>query len=102
MALNQDREFIDAAGEADARRQARRISFVGVLVAFVLGFGLVSLLIYGRILQMTPRSYRLHPRGYRTRSAYAKHTVREKDKVSWRFGTTTEASTISSGQATGR
>ena len=50
MALNQDREFIDAAGEANARRQARRISFIGVLVAFVLGFGLVSLLIYGRIL----------------------------------------------------
>ena len=33
MALNQDREFIDAAGEADARRQARRISFIGVLAA---------------------------------------------------------------------
>lgn len=48
MALHQDREFIDA--EADTRRQARRISLIGVLVAFVLGFGLVSLLIYGRIL----------------------------------------------------
>lgn len=48
MALDQDRDFIDA--EADARREARRISLIGVFVAFVLGFGLVSLLLYGRIL----------------------------------------------------
>ncbi len=50
MALDRNSEFIDAVDEADARRQALRVTFIGVLVAFVLGFGLVSLLIYGRVL----------------------------------------------------
>jgi hypothetical protein len=50
MALDRNGDFIDTADEADARRQARRVTLMGVLVAFVLGFGLVSLLVYGRIL----------------------------------------------------
>ena len=49
MALNHD-DFIDAEDEVEARREARRITFIGVFVAFVLGFGLVSLLLYGKIL----------------------------------------------------
>lgn len=47
MTLNHDREFVDTAEEADARRAARRISLIGSLAALILGFGLVSLLMYG-------------------------------------------------------
>ena len=50
MALNQEHEFIDAEEEIEARRAVRRISLVSVIVAFVFGFGLVSLLLYGRTL----------------------------------------------------
>lgn len=50
MALNHEHDFIDADDEVEARREARRITLVGVFVAFVLGLGLVSLLLYGRIL----------------------------------------------------
>ena len=50
MALNQEHEFIDAEEEIEVRRAGRRISLVSVIVAFVFGFGLVSLLLYGRTL----------------------------------------------------
>ncbi len=49
MALH-DNDFIDESDEADAGRAPRTIPLIGVLVAFVLGFSLVSLLLYGRIL----------------------------------------------------
>jgi hypothetical protein len=47
MTLHHDRDFVDLADEADARRAARRVSVIGSLVALFLGVGLVSLLIYG-------------------------------------------------------
>ena len=50
MALHHDREFIEIADEAEARRAAWRISFIGILAVLLLGVGLVSLLLYGRIL----------------------------------------------------
>ncbi|WP_143111311.1 hypothetical protein [Hyphomicrobium facile] len=50
MALEQNRDFIDVADEAIARREARRVILVGVLALFVLGVVLFSVLMYGRIL----------------------------------------------------
>ena len=50
MALNHEHDFIDAEDEVEARREARRITLIGAFVAFVLGLGLVSLLLYGKIL----------------------------------------------------
>lgn len=50
MALDQNRDFIDVADEAIARRDARRVILVGVLALFVLGVVLFSVLMYGRIL----------------------------------------------------
>ena len=50
MVLDHDRDFIDIADEADARRAARRVFFIGMFVVLLLGFGLISLLVYGRIL----------------------------------------------------
>ncbi len=50
MALEQQHDFIDDADEALARQEARRVTLVGVGVAFVLGIVLVSVLMYGRIL----------------------------------------------------
>lgn len=50
MALNHEHDFIDAEDEVEARREARRIALIGGFVAVVLGFGLVSLLLYGKIL----------------------------------------------------
>lgn len=50
MAFHHDRDFIDIAEEADARRAARRVSLIGLLVALPVGFGLISLLMYSHIL----------------------------------------------------
>ena len=50
MALEQNRDFIDVVDEAAARRDARRVTLVGVLASVVLGIGLLSVLMYGRIL----------------------------------------------------
>lgn len=50
MALDRNRDFIDGADEAIARREARRVTLVGVLASFVIGIGLLSILMYGRIL----------------------------------------------------
>jgi hypothetical protein len=50
MALDRERDFVDVEDEADSRRAARRVSFIGVLTIFVLGFALILLLTYGRIL----------------------------------------------------
>ncbi|WP_045837048.1 hypothetical protein [Hyphomicrobium sp. 99] len=50
MALKRDHDFIDVADEALARRDARRIVWIGVFVSFVLGIVLLSVLMYGRIL----------------------------------------------------
>jgi hypothetical protein len=50
MAIDHDRDFMDEADRLEARKETLRVSFVGLVVAFVLGFGLVSLLLYGRIL----------------------------------------------------
>jgi hypothetical protein len=50
MALDQNRDFIDVADEALARRDARRVTLVGVLASLVLGIALLSVLMYGRIL----------------------------------------------------
>ncbi len=49
MALDHDRDFIGVAEEAEARQAARRVYLMGSVVALLLGFGLVSLLIYGPI-----------------------------------------------------
>jgi len=51
MTINHDREFVDVAEEADARRAARRVSMIGALIVFVVGFGLISLLMYGPIFR---------------------------------------------------
>ncbi len=50
MTLDHDRDFIDIAEEADARRAARRVSIVGALIVLLLGFGLIAALMYGHIL----------------------------------------------------
>jgi hypothetical protein len=50
MALDHERNFVDIAEEADARRAARQVFLVGSLAVLALGFGLVALLMYGRIL----------------------------------------------------
>jgi hypothetical protein len=47
MTLNPDRRYLENSEEADALRAARRVSVLGSLGALVLGFGLISLLIYG-------------------------------------------------------
>ncbi|HET6390242.1 hypothetical protein [Hyphomicrobium sp.] len=50
MALDQEHEFVDLEDEAEARRYARRVTWIGVLASFALGAVLVSSLMYGRIL----------------------------------------------------
>jgi hypothetical protein len=50
MAIDQDHDFMDAADRVEAQKEARRVSLIGIAVALILGFGLVSLLFYGRIL----------------------------------------------------
>lgn len=50
MMIDHDRDFIDVADEADARRAARIVSLVGSLGVLVLGVMLISLLLYGPIL----------------------------------------------------
>lgn len=50
MTIDHDHDFIDVADEADARRAARIVSLIGLLGVLVLGVGLISLLMYGRIL----------------------------------------------------
>jgi hypothetical protein len=50
MALDRERNFVDFAEEADASRAARRVALVGTLIVLALGFGLVALLMYGRVL----------------------------------------------------
>lgn len=50
MEIDQDHDFMDEAARLAARKETVRVSFIGLLVAFVLGFALVFLLIYGRIL----------------------------------------------------
>lgn len=50
MALDHERNFVDIAEEADAGGSARRVILVGTLVVLALGFGLVALLMYWRVL----------------------------------------------------
>jgi hypothetical protein len=50
MALNHDHDFVEAAEEIDARHALRKVSLAAIVVAFFLGFSLISLLVYGRIL----------------------------------------------------
>jgi hypothetical protein len=50
VALNHDRDFMEIAEETDARQALHRVSFAAIILAFLLGFGLISLLVYGRIL----------------------------------------------------
>jgi len=50
MTIDHDHDFIDVADEADARRAALIVSLIGLLGVLVLGVGLISLLMYGRIL----------------------------------------------------
>jgi hypothetical protein len=50
MTIDQDHDFMSDSDRVEARRETLRVSLVGLLVAFVLGVGLVSLLSYGRIL----------------------------------------------------
>ncbi len=50
MALDHDRDFVGNAEKAEARQTALRAYLIGSVVTLLLGFGLVSLLIYGPIL----------------------------------------------------
>lgn len=50
MALDRDHDFVDIEDEAEARRDARRVTLLGVVFSFVLGTVLVSALMYGRVL----------------------------------------------------
>lgn len=50
MALDRDHDFIDMEDEAEARRDARRVTLLGVSLSLVLGAVLVSALMYGRVL----------------------------------------------------
>lgn len=50
MTIDHDHDFIDVADEADARRAALIVSLIGLLGVLLLGVGLISLLMYGRIL----------------------------------------------------
>lgn len=47
MTPNPDRRYLENSEEADAIRAVRRVSIMGSLAALLLGFGLISLLIYG-------------------------------------------------------